>query len=147
MSALDWSQRDSVVSIDTRSAKPPRRRTGHMNSSGQSIPGIRERHVCGWCELYKTSEWLTLIPHPRYCLVAVTARREARGQGQGVGRDFATRAGWETSGHRPFTWPRVPKVARSFCPSSRRPQTLIPPSDVQPVSLSQYLVVWIIPCT
>jgi hypothetical protein len=24
----------------------------------------RRDGVCGWCELDKTSEWLTLIPHP-----------------------------------------------------------------------------------
>lgn len=24
----------------------------------------RESYVCGWCELDKTSDWLTLIPHP-----------------------------------------------------------------------------------
>jgi hypothetical protein len=24
----------------------------------------REGYVCGWCELDKKSEWLTLIPHP-----------------------------------------------------------------------------------
>jgi hypothetical protein len=24
----------------------------------------REGYVCGWCELDRDSEWLTLIPHP-----------------------------------------------------------------------------------
>jgi hypothetical protein len=24
----------------------------------------REGYVCGWCELDKKSEWLTLVPHP-----------------------------------------------------------------------------------
>jgi hypothetical protein len=24
----------------------------------------RDAYVCGWCELDKNSEWLTLIPHP-----------------------------------------------------------------------------------
>jgi transcriptional regulator with XRE-family HTH domain len=32
----------------------------------------REGHVCGWCELDKNSEWLTLIPHP---LSPATSRR------------------------------------------------------------------------
>ena len=31
-----------------------------------------ESYVCGWCELDKTSEWLTLIPHP---LSSVSSRR------------------------------------------------------------------------
>jgi hypothetical protein len=32
----------------------------------------REGYVCGWCELDKTSEWLTLVPHP---LSPVSSRR------------------------------------------------------------------------
>jgi hypothetical protein len=32
----------------------------------------RDTYVCGWCELDKNSEWLTLIPHP---LSAASSRR------------------------------------------------------------------------
>jgi transcriptional regulator with XRE-family HTH domain len=32
----------------------------------------REEYVCGWCELDKKSEWLTLVPHP---LSPVSSRR------------------------------------------------------------------------
>jgi len=32
----------------------------------------RDGYVCGWCELDKNSEWLTLVPHP---LSPVSSRR------------------------------------------------------------------------
>ncbi len=45
---------------------------------------VRDTYVCGWCELDKNSEWLTLIPHP---LSATPSRRwKYRTEIENVGR-------------------------------------------------------------
>jgi transcriptional regulator with XRE-family HTH domain len=44
----------------------------------------REEYVCGWCELDKTSDWLTLVPHP---LSPVPSRRwKYRTEIENIGR-------------------------------------------------------------
>jgi hypothetical protein len=44
----------------------------------------REGYVCGWCELDRNSEWLTLIPHP---LSPASSRRwKYRTEIEGLGR-------------------------------------------------------------
>jgi transcriptional regulator with XRE-family HTH domain len=55
----------SVVHIDTRDrAISLRRDWAHEFHRPIYFLRTREGCVCGWCELDKNSEWLTLIPHP-----------------------------------------------------------------------------------
>jgi hypothetical protein len=55
----------SVVQIDTRQrAISSTKDWTHEFQRPIHFLMIREGYVCGWCELDKASEWLTLIPHP-----------------------------------------------------------------------------------
>jgi transcriptional regulator with XRE-family HTH domain len=63
----------SVVLIDTQKRAISSRRDW-TNEFRRPVYFLvtREGYVCGWCELDKASEWLTLIPHP---LSSVSSRR------------------------------------------------------------------------
>jgi transcriptional regulator with XRE-family HTH domain len=63
----------SVVEIDTRKREISSKKDW-KNEFQRPIYFLttRQGYVCGWCELDKTSEWLTLIPHP---LSPVSSRR------------------------------------------------------------------------
>jgi hypothetical protein len=63
----------SIVQIDTQKRAISSRRDW-TNEFQRPIYFLmtREGYVCGWCELDKASEWLTLIPHP---LSSVSSRR------------------------------------------------------------------------
>jgi hypothetical protein len=63
----------SIVQIDTQKRAISSRRDW-KNEFQRPIYFlmIREGYVCGWCELDKASEWLTVIPHP---LSSVSSRR------------------------------------------------------------------------
>ena len=55
----------SIVHIDTQKrAICTRRDWTHEFQRPIYFLMTRESYVCGWCELDKNSEWLTLIPHP-----------------------------------------------------------------------------------
>jgi hypothetical protein len=55
----------SIVHIDTRRrAISPRRDWPHEFQRPIYFLMTRDSYVCGWCELDKHSDWLTLIPHP-----------------------------------------------------------------------------------
>jgi hypothetical protein len=55
----------SIVHIDTRKrAISPRRDWTHEFQRPIYFLMTRDSYVCGWCELDKRSDWLTLIPHP-----------------------------------------------------------------------------------
>ena len=55
----------SIVQIDTQKrAISSRRDWAHEFQRPIYFLMTREGYVCGWCELDKNSEWLTLIPHP-----------------------------------------------------------------------------------
>jgi transcriptional regulator with XRE-family HTH domain len=55
----------SIVQIDTqRRAISSRRDWTHEFHRPIYFLMAREGYVCGWCELDKNSEWLTLVPHP-----------------------------------------------------------------------------------
>jgi hypothetical protein len=55
----------SIVQIDPRQrAISPRKDWTHEFQRPIYFLMTREGYVCGWCELDKNSEWLTLIPHP-----------------------------------------------------------------------------------
>jgi transcriptional regulator with XRE-family HTH domain len=55
----------SIVQIDTQKrAISSRREWTHEFQRPIYFLMTREGYVCGWCELDKNSEWLTLIPHP-----------------------------------------------------------------------------------
>jgi transcriptional regulator with XRE-family HTH domain len=55
----------SIVQIDTQKrAISSRRDWTHEFQRPIYFLMTREGYVCGWCELDKTSDWLTLIPHP-----------------------------------------------------------------------------------
>jgi transcriptional regulator with XRE-family HTH domain len=63
----------SIVQIDTqRRAIPSRKDWMHEFQRPVYFLMTREGYVCGWCELDKNSEWLTLVPHP---LSPVSSRR------------------------------------------------------------------------
>jgi transcriptional regulator with XRE-family HTH domain len=63
----------SVVKIDTRKREISSKKDWtHEFERPIYFLTTREGYVCGWCELDKTSEWLTLIPHP---LSPVSSRR------------------------------------------------------------------------
>jgi transcriptional regulator with XRE-family HTH domain len=55
----------SIVQIDTQKrAICSRKDWTHEFQRPIYFLMTREGYVCGWCELDKTSDWLTLIPHP-----------------------------------------------------------------------------------
>ena len=55
----------SIVHIDTRKrAISPRRDWTHEFQRPIYFLMTRDSYVCGWCELDKHTDWLTLIPHP-----------------------------------------------------------------------------------
>jgi transcriptional regulator with XRE-family HTH domain len=63
----------SIVKIDTRKREISWKKDWtHEFQRPIYFLTTREGYVCGWCELDKTSEWLTLIPHP---LSPVSSRR------------------------------------------------------------------------
>jgi hypothetical protein len=55
----------SIVQIDTQKrAISARRDRAHEFHRPIYFLMTREGYFCGWCELDKNSEWLTLVPHP-----------------------------------------------------------------------------------
>jgi transcriptional regulator with XRE-family HTH domain len=55
----------SIVQIDTQGrAISSRKDWTHEFQRPIYFLMTREGYVCGWCELDKNSEWLTLVPHP-----------------------------------------------------------------------------------
>jgi transcriptional regulator with XRE-family HTH domain len=55
----------SIVHIDTQKRAISSRRTwAHEFQRPIYFLMTRDAYVCGWCELDKDSEWLTLVPHP-----------------------------------------------------------------------------------
>ena len=55
----------SIVHIDIQNcAIPSRKDWTHEFKRPVYFLMTRDAYVCGWCELDKTSEWLTLVPHP-----------------------------------------------------------------------------------
>jgi transcriptional regulator with XRE-family HTH domain len=55
----------SIVHIDTQNrAISSRKDWTHEFKRPIYFLMTREGYVCGWCELDKNSEWLTLVPHP-----------------------------------------------------------------------------------
>jgi len=55
----------SIVQIDTQKrAISSRRDWTHEFKRPIYFLMTRESYVCGWCELDKNSDWLTLVPHP-----------------------------------------------------------------------------------
>ena len=55
----------SIVQIDTRKrAISSRKDWTHEFQRPIYFLMTRDAYVCGWCELDRTSDWLTLIPHP-----------------------------------------------------------------------------------
>jgi transcriptional regulator with XRE-family HTH domain len=55
----------SIVHIDTQKrAISSRRDWTHEFQRPVHFLMTRDGYVCGWCELDKKSEWLTLVPHP-----------------------------------------------------------------------------------
>jgi transcriptional regulator with XRE-family HTH domain len=55
----------SIVQIDSRKrAISPRRDWTHEFQRPIYFLMTRDSYVCGWCELDRKSEWLTLVPHP-----------------------------------------------------------------------------------
>jgi transcriptional regulator with XRE-family HTH domain len=55
----------SIVQIDTqRRAISTRRDWTHEFQRPIYFLTTRDTYVCGWCELDRNSDWLTLIPHP-----------------------------------------------------------------------------------
>jgi hypothetical protein len=55
----------SIVQIDTQKrAILSRKDWKHEFQRPIYFLMTREGYVCGWCELDKSSDWLTLIPHP-----------------------------------------------------------------------------------
>jgi transcriptional regulator with XRE-family HTH domain len=63
----------SIVQIDTRDlAISSRKNWTHEFQRPVYFLMTRVGYVCGWCELDRNSEWLTLIPHP---LSSASSRR------------------------------------------------------------------------
>jgi transcriptional regulator with XRE-family HTH domain len=55
----------SIVQIDNgKRAISPRRDWTHEFQRPIYFLMTRDSYVCGWCELDRKSEWLTLVPHP-----------------------------------------------------------------------------------
>jgi transcriptional regulator with XRE-family HTH domain len=78
----------SIVKIDTRDRVVSLRKNwAHEFKRPIYFLKTREGYVCGWCELDKNSEWLTLIPHP---LSPASSRRwKYRTEVQSLGRVVA----------------------------------------------------------
>ena len=63
----------SIVQIDTRKREISAKNDWtHEFQRPIYFLKIKDRYFCGWCELDKDSQWLTLIPHP---LSSVSSRR------------------------------------------------------------------------
>jgi transcriptional regulator with XRE-family HTH domain len=75
----------SIVHIDTQKrAISSRRDWSHEFKRPIYFLMTRDSYVCGWCELDKNSDWLTLIPHP---LSPASSRRwKYRTEIENVGR-------------------------------------------------------------
>jgi hypothetical protein len=75
----------SIVQIDThKRAISSRKEWTHEFQRPIYFLMTRDSYVCGWCELDKTSDWLTLIPHP---LSPASSRRwKYRTEIESVGR-------------------------------------------------------------
>jgi transcriptional regulator with XRE-family HTH domain len=75
----------SIVQIDTRQrAISSKKDWTHEFQRPIYFLMTREGYVCGWCELDRNSEWLTLIPHP---LSPASSRRwKYRTEIEGLGR-------------------------------------------------------------
>jgi transcriptional regulator with XRE-family HTH domain len=75
----------SIVHIDTQKrAISTRRDWSHEFKRPIYFLMTRDSYVCGWCELDKNSDWLTLIPHP---LSPASSRRwKYRTEIENVGR-------------------------------------------------------------
>jgi hypothetical protein len=78
----------SIVQIDTkRRAISSRKDWTHEFQRPIYFLMTREGYVCGWCELDKNSEWLTLLPHP---LSPASSRRwKYRTEIENIGRVIA----------------------------------------------------------
>jgi transcriptional regulator with XRE-family HTH domain len=63
----------SIVQIDTRKREISAKKDWtHEFQRPIYFLKIKDRYLCGWCELDKDSQWLTLIPHP---LSSASSRR------------------------------------------------------------------------
>jgi transcriptional regulator with XRE-family HTH domain len=78
----------SIVQIDTQKrAISSRKDWTHEFQRPIYFLMTREGYVCGWCELDKASDWLTLIPHP---LSPASSRRwKYRTEIENIGRVIA----------------------------------------------------------
>jgi transcriptional regulator with XRE-family HTH domain len=75
----------SIVQIDTRRRSISSRKDWtHEFQRPIYFLMTRDEYVCGWCELDKTSDWLTLIPHP--LSPAPSRRWKYRNEIENVGR-------------------------------------------------------------
>ena len=75
----------SIVQIDSRErAISSRRDWTHEFHRPIYFLMTREGYVCGWCELDRQSEWLTLIPHP--LSLASSRRWRYRKEVENIGR-------------------------------------------------------------
>ena len=55
----------SIVQIDTRKREiSPKKDWTHEFQRPIYFLKTKDGNICGWCELDKDSQWLTLIPHP-----------------------------------------------------------------------------------
>jgi hypothetical protein len=55
----------SIVHIDTQNRAIASRKSWRHEFQRQIyFLMTREAYICGWCELDRASDWLTLIPHP-----------------------------------------------------------------------------------
>jgi transcriptional regulator with XRE-family HTH domain len=75
----------SIVQIDTRKREiSPKKDWTHEFQRPIYLLKTKDEYICGWCELDKASQWLTLIPHP---LSPVPSRRwRYRAEVENVGR-------------------------------------------------------------
>jgi transcriptional regulator with XRE-family HTH domain len=75
----------SIVQIDTRKRTIGRRKDwGHEFRRPIYFLMTRDAYACGWCELDKDSEWLTLTPHP--LSPALSSRWRYRKEVECIGR-------------------------------------------------------------
>jgi transcriptional regulator with XRE-family HTH domain len=55
----------SIIQIDTRKREiSPKKDWTHEFQRPIYFLKTKDEYICGWCELDKDSQWLTLIPHP-----------------------------------------------------------------------------------
>jgi hypothetical protein len=75
----------SIVYIDTRKRSISSRKDW-TNEFQRPVYFLmtRDAYICGWCELDKTSDWLTLIPHP--LSPAPSRRWKYRSEIENIGR-------------------------------------------------------------